>query len=374
MLNAIKLVFLKELTEVRRDRRSLLIVLFLSMIMPLSMLVSLHLTGSAARGDTDMVVYQVVGAERAPKLISFLNSQGLTTSTDTENARVTLVIPEDFQNLMGQGRVPQLAIEADVSKAREAVADLRAALQGYSNEISAGRLVARGVSPVVLNPFRVNVVDSSGASFLTRYMATTIIFVLLWTPVYSLMPAAIDTTAGERERHGTFPLLLQPLSAINITIGKFLMLLVIGLTGLSIAVVVTFIGYTNFSPPDINFSFDMSILNGVLIPVIALPSMMFLAALMMAFASFAKTFKEGQSYVGMGAMVPMLFVGVGFAMDESKQAYVPFWAEQKVLAGLLSGDPVSPLPWVLVSLAYIAVVATALFWMSKTMQKNVLKG
>lgn len=374
MLSAIKLVFLKELTEVRRDRRSLMIVLFLSMLMPLSMLISMHFTGSAARGDTDMVVYRVVGAAQAPKLISFLNAQGLTTSVEADNAKVSLLIPDDFQMLMGQGRVPQLAIEADVSKSREAVADLRAALQGYGSEISAGRLVARGVSPVVLNPFRVNLVDSSGASFLTRYMATTIIFILLWTPVYSLMPAAIDSTAGERERHGTFPLLLQPLSALSITIGKFLMLVVIGLAGLTIAVIVTFIGYTNFAPPGINFSFDMSFVNGVLIPVIALPSMMFLAALMMAFASFAKTFKEGQSYVGMGAMVPMLFVGIGFALGEGKQAYVPFWAEQKVLGGLLSGDPVSPLPWVLVSLVYIVVVAAALLWMSKTMQKNVLKG
>ena len=374
MLNAIKLVFLKEMTEVRRDRRSLLIVLFLSMIMPLSMLVSLHLTGSAARGDTDMVVYRVVGAEQAPKLVSFLNAQGLTTSTEADGAKVSLIIPDDFQMLMGQGRVPQLSIEANVSKSREAVADLRAALQGYGNEVASGRLLAHGVSPVVLNPLRVNIVDAGGASFLTRYMATAIIFILLWTPVYSLMPAAIDSTAGERERHGTFPLLLQPLSALSITIGKFLMLLVIGLTGLSIAVIVSFIGYTNFSPPGISFSFDMSFVNGVLIPVIALPSMMFLAALMMAFASFAKTFKEGQSYVGMGAMVPMLFVGVGFAMGESRQAYVPFWAEQKVLAGFLSGEPVSLLPWLLVSLAYTAIVALALWWMSKTMQKNVLKG
>ena len=373
MLRAIKLVFLKELTEVRRDRRSLMIMLFLSIVMPLSTLVSLHLTGAAARGETEMVVYRIVGGEQAPKLLSFLNAQGLETSLDDEKAAVSLTIPDGFQATMEEGRVPQLLIEADVSKSREAVSTLRNALAGYANEIAGGRLIARGVSPVILTPLRVNIIDQSGSSFITRYMATAIIFILLWTPVYSLMPAAIDTTAGERERHGIFPLLLQPISALSVTLGKFLMLLVVGLTGLSIAVAVSFIGYTHFSPPEINFSFDMSLGNALLVPVIALPSMMFLAALMMAFASFAKTFKEGQSYVGMGAMIPMLFVGVGFALGESKQPYMPFWAEQNVLAAFLSGEPVAFMPWMLLSFAYFIVVGVSLLWMSKTMQTNVLR-
>lgn len=374
MLNAIKLVFLKEFIEARRDRRSLMVVLILSMIMPVSMLAALHFSASV-RGEANTLVYGIDGAEHDPKLVSFLNARGIKTDTESSDAtRVTLTIPPDYQLLMREGRVPSLFIEADFSRFPEAVETLRGALHEYGNEIVGARMIARGVSPVILTPLLVNVVDTGEISLLTRYLAPSIVFVFLLVPIYILMPTAIDSTAGERERHGTFPLLLQPLPAISITVGKFMMLVSAGLAGLAVAVVVGFVAFTHFSPPGINFGFDMSVLNGFLFLLVGFPSIMLLAAMMMAFASFAKTFKEGQSYVGMGSLVPLAFIGLGFALDDHAKAYVPFWAEQNVIAGFLSGDPVSLLPWLVTSFGYLIVIVLSLFWMSRTMLQNALKG
>lgn len=372
MFNAIKLIFLKEIKEVRRDRRSLMVVLFLSILMPLSFLGSMHFI-SMKNGEAEAFEYSIVGSEHDPALISFLNSKGFLTTAELKDSNVQLVIPDDYQQLLSKGFVPSLTIRVDYSKFPKAVGLLEDALRDYNRTLVAGRLVERGISPVIMQPFRVDVVDTGEVSMITRYMAPSLIFMFLIVPIYVLMPAAIDCTAGERERHGLFPLLLQPIPAISITVGKYLMLVASGMAGLALSVLVGFIGYSNFSPASMPFSFDMSLTNGLLFLLVALPTVMVLAGLTMGFASFAKTFKEGQSYVGMASLVPMVFMVIGFFVDETWQPHLPFWSELKILSALLSGESIVLMPWLISVAGYLVVISLSLWWMSRTMQRQAIQ-
>ncbi|MBL4838183.1 MAG: ABC transporter permease subunit [Kordiimonadaceae bacterium] len=372
MLLAIKLVFFKEIKEVWRDHRSLLVALVISIFMPLSLLGSLHFV-SAQQNEAETLEFSIVGSENEPALVSFLNSKGIKTTNKVDAKNVQLTIPADYKPLLAKGFLPALTITADFSKHPDAIRMLEESLREYGSGIAAGRLVARGISPIILQPYQVHIVDVGEESLITRYMAPSIIFMFLIIPIYILMPAAIDCTAGERERHGLFPLLLLPIPAISITAGKFLMLVVSGMGGLAVSVIVGFISYSNFSPEGLSFGFDMSVVNGLLFLLVSLPTVMFLAALTMGFASFAKTFKEGQSYVGMGSLVPVLCMGTGFLLEETWRPYLPFWAEMKVLSALLTGAPVILAPWLMAACGYFTIVTLCVLWVNRSTRRHAIE-
>jgi len=371
MPRIIKLLFLKEITEARRDKRSLITVLVISVFIPLSAMIGFYVQ-SVMKDKAETIEYGIVGGQNDPALIGFLNARGFKTTDGENDDGVQLVIPDDYRNKLATGYVPRLTIRADFSDSTEAVRKLEKSLKAYANEIGLSRLVARGVSPIVLRPFTVNVEDTGEISVLTRYVAPMIIYMFLMASIYALMPASIDCTAGERERNGTFPLLLQPLPPISIPIGKLLMLVVTGMIALSITVTTGFIAYSNVSLKGFNLGFDMSFLNGIFFLLIALPTVMVLAAMMMGFASFAKSFKEGQAYVGLATLVPLVFVGAGFALDQSWRPYFPFWSETLVLSNLLSGEAITWLPWLMTISGYMVIVGLCMWWMSRSMRRQAL--
>lgn len=373
MFKIIQLLFFKEITETRRDKRSLATVIILSMVMPLSMVAGIYFT-SIMRDKAAAIEYQVVGSEHDPALVSFLNEQGFKTSAEENGDGIQLIIPDDYRQKLATGYLPTLTIRADFSSSPEAVQKLGRSLEEYSRELALGRLVARGVSPLILQPFTVAMEDTGDVSVVARFLAPGLIFMFLITPIYALMPAGIDCTAGERERHGLFPLLLQPIPAISIPIAKFLMLVATGMFSFLIAASTGFIAYSNITLEGMNFGFDFSFVNLLLFLLVSMPTVMMLSALIMGFASFAKTFKEGQTYVGMAAFLPVVFIGAGFVLDEGWRGYVPFWSETLILSSLLSGDATSWAPWVLVVAVYLLLAAACLWWISRSIRKHALSG
>ena len=371
MLNMIRVLFLKEITETRRDKRSLITVVFLSLVMPLSILASLYFS-NMMKEKADTLEYQVEGAAFAPALVGFLNSQGFKTTEADNGGSVKLIIPDDYRDKIARGYLPTLTIRADISGNPEAYRKLERSLEVYGQEIATSRLVARGVSPIVMRPFMITTQDTGEVSFLARFMAPGLIFMFLVTPIYALMPAGIDCTAGERERHGLFPLLLQPIPAIVIPLSKLLMLLVSGMLAFLIAISSGFVAYSNVSIEGMNFGFDFSFFNLVAITVMAIPTVAMLAALIMGFASFAKSFKEGQTYVGMAAFLPVLFIGSGFVFGEDWQPYIPFWAEATIFSGFLTGETQDFGPWLLLVLIYSVIVCFCMWWMSRSIQRQAL--
>lgn len=374
MLNSIKAMYLKEILEVWRDRRSLVSVLILSMILPLSMLVSMHFSSSMENGAAT-AHYHIIGAENSPALVNFLENQGLTISSyeESDNKGTHIIIPDDYEQKLATGYLPTIIVRTDIAKSPSVTQRLEHALGKYAREIATGRLMARGIAPIILQPFKVDIQDTGEISMLTRYLAPAIIFVLLLAPVYALMPAAIDSTAGERERHGLFPLLLQPMPVLSIPIGKFLMLVTSGMAALTIAIITGFIGYSNFSIEGMNFGFDFSVLNGLVFLFVSLPAVMLLAAIMMAISSFAKSFKEGQTYAGVSTLIPILAIGAGFLFEEKSRGFIPFWSEVTVLSSVLSGDVISWMPWIVTSLAYMVIIALCMWWLSRSMRRNALQ-
>lgn len=372
MLKIIKLIFIKETKEALRDKRSAMTIFILSAFIPLMMMGGLFFSSAMSQKASE-TIYAVVGGENAPGLINFLNQNGIKTTTEVSEDSVKLIIPDDFQQKISTGYLPTLIIKIDVSKTLKLAAKLEQTINSYGNEIAMARLASRGVSPIILKPFKIDVHDVSSVSMLTM-IAPAFIFMFMMVPIYALMPAGIDCTAGERERHGLFPLLLQPIPIIAIPIGKLLMLVASGMAAIVIATSVGFTAFSYIKIEGISLGFDFSVGTFLMFQLILLPTTMILAGIIMGFASFAKSFKEGQTYVGISSVLPMLFLGGGFLLDEAWRPYLPFWAENTVLAAVLSGETVYWLPWLGTVLGYLVVISLTMWWMSRSMRRQAIQG
>lgn len=159
-----------------------------------------------------------------------------------------------------------------------------------------------GVSDVDWMVFRVEQKNLSTGEQMGAYLLSMLIPLML-----SIMVAvgcfypAIDATAGERERNTWETTMTMATSRLNIVVAKYLYVVTFGcLAGFLnvIALLVTMRGLLNSLLGDTG---DLTVnVPWHAIPVIAMAAFLLaslLGAAMMIFASFAKTFKEGQAMV-----------------------------------------------------------------------------
>jgi len=374
MMRNIFLILQKELNEVRRDKRTWMVLVSMSLIFPIYMFGVMEFSMKRS-SDPKPVEYWVEGAEQAPALISYLTENGFDRAADEDSAMVHMNIPDDFAEKIATGYIPIITLRADLTDEPKSVRDFRSSVQAYAQEIAVSRLVTRGVSPILLNPYQVDIQDTAEhGSMLARYFAPILIVMFFMVPMSALVPAAIDTTAGERERNGLFPLLLQPISAWNLAAGKLLMMTILGLISMTLVIVMSGVVLNFLDLGGLKFSLDTGLRSSVLIVLTLLPAIMLASVILLGVASFGKSFKEGQTYVMIGMFVPMLFVGAGFALDGLWRVHLPFWSEITVLTSVVGGQSVLWWPWIANVFGYVIFITMFLFLIGRGFKRNALKG
>jgi len=252
------------------------------------------------------------------------------------------VIPEDFAEKFRASRpVPvQIVLDGSRSQTRAKVQRVRGLLQRYSGEIAAMRLIGRGVSPAVVRPLDLQDVEVSSAQ---QRAAVVLNFVPLFMVLAAFtggMQIATDSTAGERERGSLEPLLVNPAPRAVIASGKWLaatasaMLSVSITTGLCLAVL-------HFLPlQELGIRFRLGTAQVAGLVAGALPLCLLSAALQTYLATFARSFKEAQSYMGFLVLVPMLpgVLSTVYPVTSRPWMYpVPILGQHVLLSDVLGG-------------------------------------
>lgn len=310
--------FCKEGPNHLRDRRSTLGALMFPLLGPAILVAAVRFGVSAERDDTLPV--QVYGAEYATALVGQLRGKGLSVSeqagqraeaeaaVSTGASRVALVIPPDYASRLQDGRVAALEVVLDSSRPKtlSLTRRLERALGETMQTLGALRLLARGVSPSVASPVRVSSIDLATPEQAAAKLLYVVPMMLMMSAFAGGMNIAIDTTAGERERKSLEPLLLTPASRLGLLLGKWL-------TATVAAMVVIALGATLFAlvPPllpleelGLRMKFDGPA--AVLAWLWFAPLAGFGVALEMLLASFARSFKEAQTYLSLFLLVPTL--------------------------------------------------------------------
>jgi sodium transport system permease protein len=373
-------VFRKEVIDNFRDRRTLGSALLMGPLFgPLLFAFVINLSIERSLDDFDRTMeLPVIGQEHAPNLMRYLRSHNIDVVAGPEDraaavAMVTLgtidvvvVVPGEISEQLAAAtpaKVELISDRANTQAERDA-RRVRNALNGYSRQLAAMRLVARGVSPAVLQPINVDDVDvstpSGRSAMLLGMMSYFFIFALLMGGMY----LAIDTTAGERERGSLEPLLSLPVTRDQLMLGKIsatcvFMAVSLLLSLCSFYVALKFmplqqLGMTpNFGPGVIVAAFF------VLLPFVLLG-----ASLMTLVASFTKSYKEAQTWLSIvliAPTLPILIVSILTLRPQLEFMFIPSLSQHLILVDMIKNEPVN-LTHVAISVLSTFAIGAALTW------------
>jgi len=363
----------KELKDWSRDRRSIMTVLISSLLAP-GIIGVMFMQLASTQRQLDDVKLPVVGAEYAPALIDWLKQQSgveiVAGPDDPQEAvrsrveEVVLVIPDDFAADFKASKPAQVRLVSDGSsqRSRPKIQRVRGLLQRYGSEIGSLRLIARGVSPIVASPVQIEDVEVSSAQQRAAMILGFIPLFVMIAAFTGAMGIATDSTAGERERGSIEALLVNPAPRVAIASGKWIAgtataMLSVLVTGTLLVVLFRYIPLQDLG---IRFRLGPSQLVGFL--AVVLPLCPLIVAIQMYVATFAKSFKEAQSYLSflmMAQMVPGMMATMNNTATKAWMYYVPWIGQQTLLTDVLGNKPISPLIFVVVGVVNVAIAVAA---------------
>src|SRR6185369_12619459 len=94
-------------------------------------------------------------------------------------------------------------------------------LDGFNQEQGTLRLAVRGVAPAAVQSVQVDERDLANPASRAAQLTAILPFFVLMAVLYGALNAALDTTAGERERGSLEPLLMTPTSRLALVLGKW---------------------------------------------------------------------------------------------------------------------------------------------------------
>ena len=346
-------IYKKEIVDALRDRRTMATVLISSVLM--GPLVLLAISGLVARLEANAEQREIVvaGPERAPTLVNFFERQTYTVRAapiDFEQrlrkatlADAVVVVPKDFEAALLRGDAPIAEIVSDSANQRSQASAARVArlLEGFSRERATLILLLRGVSPDALEPIRL--VERDLASTQTRATQITgmLPFFVLMAVLAGALNAALDTTAGERERGSLEPLLMNPAERWVLVLGKWG---AVASVGMLIAVLACFSflpGQWLLRSDTLAAMFQYGAREALLFLVVLLPFAAAASALLMAVAIRCKSFKEAQASTTVvtlaASLLPLINV---FSLGEESPWYlwVPALAQNVLMTRVLRGE------------------------------------
>ena len=379
-MKTIRTVFLKEITDNFRDRRTLMTALLMGPLFgPILFAFVINLSVKQSLSDENEALdLPVIGQQHAPNLIAYLQSNNINivAAPATRDAAidavtngeqdVVIVIPESFGADLAEltpATVEVISDQANTQAEREA-RRARRALRAYNQELAAMRLAMRGVSPQIMRPLNIDDVDVSTPSGRSAILLGLLSYFFMFALLTGGMNLAIDATAGERERGSLEPLLCLPVKRDNLIFGKILAACLFMAMSLSLSLI-CFHFTLKFMPlEELGMTPNFSPLVVVTAFLFLVPFALVGASLMTLVASFTKSFKEAQTWVSvvlLAPTMPILIVSILMVRPSTALMFVPSLSQHLLLVGLIKNEPINALH-VTVSVGGTLLVGAALTW------------
>ena len=317
----------------------------------------------------------VAGAANAPNLIAFLVRHGIEVKTAPANYEdqvragdldLALSIPEEYGKEFQGGRSApvQLIVDQSRNQARVPVRRVQRLLEGYSQQLAALRLIARGIAPQLAAPIEIAEVDLATPEKIAANLFAMVPFFLLMAVFVGGMHVAIDTTAGERERGSLEPLLINPVSRAQVVLGKWFATVSTTCLALFVTLLAFLFALRHMPLQDLGVKLSLGTRELAGILLLMLPLALFASAFQMLLAFYAKTFKEAQTYLSLLMLVPTLpaaFLSLTPLKATMTTALVPVLGQTLLMAEVLRGEWPAPLAILLAGAVALAAAALCLF-------------
>lgn len=353
-------VMRKELLDFFRDRRTMMLGLLMApLLFPALILGMGAMAESRARTQLESTLeVPVSGAERAPNLVAYLETRNIEVIDPPEDSHaaireqrydVILDIPVDYPESWRQSRPALVEVLYDSSRqdSRIPVRRVESALRAYSQQVSAMRLVVRGVDPALGQAVVSGRRDLSTPEARRGMALSFLPYLLILSAFLGGAYLVIDITAGERERQSLEPLLATPSAREAIMSGKIAAACVFGMLSLllillSFKLSFQFAGSGPFRGVDVSFA-AMAKLLAILAPMVLIGT-----TLLTLISASVKSVKEAQSYMSVLMLLPIIPTVILLISPVKNQLWmfaVPFLAQNQAILMVLRAETVEPLEW-----------------------------
>lgn len=325
------IVFKKEVKDMIRDKRTLITNLVIPIV--LMPLLFYFMGGGMEKMEQDIenITIALTAESSTEEIRSLLEGEVFadypnisfngtvedpTKAIQNDEVRFVLEVEKDFASKLKDGTPYDISIHYDETdtKSISSFEILNQAIQKYGQKQVEQRLTDMNIDLQILQP--VNIVpinqaaENAGGNFMLMMLIPMLASILI---AVGGIPAATDLVAGEKER-GTFePLLTTQSGRMSILIGKYLTVTLFSFVSVIAQLFGVLIGgmlspsFFTMSDPTGQFGAFSIPIGALLLTVLTLITLgMVFAAVELAISTYARSFKEAQTYLSFLTIVAMV--------------------------------------------------------------------
>ena len=386
-MKAMLTIFRKEIKDALRDRRTLMTALLSSLLGVPLMLFIFSTVLSQVESQEEKRTVLAVGIEYAPQLENFILRQGYQVKTapvdyeaksrSKELDQPVLLVPQDFEKklMTGDKAILEVAYDSNNRQAEFGLRPLKRLLEAYTQETTLMGLTMRGISTELLQRIEVRERRLQKPEERKASVTEMLPMMVLMAIIIGGMYAAIDTTAGERERGSLEPLMMNPVSGWQLAIGKWGAVAAVGMGVVVLTIFSFFPSQWLIKNDTLRAEFQFGIKDAIGFLMVLLPLAASMAALQIAIALDCKSYKEAQvrnqivtMFIPFVSLIPILFPG----REPAWFKWVPVLAQNQMMNQVLKGEVLHPLTVGMALATCVLITVICLMYIAQKMRKVVM--
>jgi len=288
------------------------------------------------------------------------------------------VVDADFEAGLVRGEPPRVTVVSDAAN-RQAEAGsgrLLRLITAFGHERAALNLALRGIAPELSEPVQVEERDLASTQARASALTGMVPFFVMIAVLYGALNAALDTTAGERERGSLEPLLMNPARRWALVVGKWG---AVSCLSMLIAVLSCFSflpGQWLLRSDTLQSLFQFGLREALGFLLVLLPFAAALSAVLMAVAIRCRTFKEAQAsstlVVLSVSLMPLVTI-----FNQSGEApwhwWVPALAQQTLMARVLKGEALTLAQVVIPVFVCVLIAWLGIAFVARTLRQAAVR-
>lgn len=316
-------IYLKEMKEVLRDRKTLIFMVALpTLVVPVLMSVMIgFIVKAEKKAQTETLAFAIFGAEHLPDLanafseekgfekVNIPTQEAIASAIEENKIKFGLVIPQTAPEQFERGE--QVAVQfyynnaSVTSRVRNRAGKV---IREFGERYRSERLAGFGLDTPqeqehLLNPITIEEHNTADMrEVIGERVGGILPYMFIIFCFMGAMYPAIDLGAGEKERGTLETLLLAPIRRYQIVLGKFFVIFTTGVTAALLCL--TSFGVMLASKGQKitgelgEVIASVSVVDLVLIAAMLIPAAAMFAALLLSVSIYAKSFKEASAYCG----------------------------------------------------------------------------
>lgn len=310
-MNDLYIIIKKELTELLRDKKTIINSIVLpTVLVPIIIFGAMKVTEMIDKSNQEKSVkiglvnapsefYELAANDTLNKITVYEQVGDFKQLIDDETIQTAIVFPKDWNTKMGDLSTSEVRIFRNGSKdnVNNRVTKL---IESYSAKLKAERLATLEIPTQKLTPFTENYVEvGEQKEVIGKRIGGFIPYLFILTMWGGCLLAAVDLVTGEKERKTIETTLSLPISKFKVLLGKTIVASLLGFIPALLNLVGLIVGLKLIDgiPPAFNDAISemLSFQSITMILLLLIPFSLFLSGLIIALVAGATSFKEAQS-------------------------------------------------------------------------------